>query len=76
MVQHPLYPDDLITAQREWDRTYRALADHPRDPSPLRRRLMRLTNTVLWHPHWGGGGGRGPGWVDLSRQARAPDGHR
>ncbi|MFF8842062.1 hypothetical protein ACF08N_04895 [Streptomyces sp. NPDC015127] len=47
------FPDDLVQAQREWIRTYVALAKAgPRDYTSLRRRLLRLSVRVWWHPYW------------------------
>ncbi|MFF9768456.1 hypothetical protein ACF1GT_17900 [Streptomyces sp. NPDC014636] len=45
-------PDDLARAQREWQATYRRLAAQPR--TALRRRLIRLSSQVLFHPYWQG----------------------
>ncbi|MFF8402585.1 hypothetical protein ACF1AB_36325 [Streptomyces sp. NPDC014846] len=47
-------PDDLAHAQEEWHATYRQLAVHPR--TALRRRLIRLSSQVLFHPYWQGRG--------------------
>jgi hypothetical protein len=50
----PTFPEDLIAAQRAWDRTYRALADPARcdRATALRRRLLDLSVRVWWHPYW------------------------
>ncbi|MFG2703164.1 hypothetical protein [Streptomyces sp. NPDC048386] len=50
----PAFPEDLIAAQCAWDRTYRALADPARrgTTTALRRRLLRLSVQVWWHPYW------------------------
>ncbi|MEV0123144.1 hypothetical protein AB0I16_16650 [Streptomyces sp. NPDC050703] len=42
-------PDDLIPLQREWTRTYRELAGRP-GHTALRRRLVRLTARLHFHP--------------------------
>lgn len=46
-------PDDLARALEEWHTTYRRLAAQPR--TGLRRRLIRLSAEVLFHPYWGSG---------------------
>lgn len=46
-------PDDLALALEEWHTTYRQLAAQPR--TVLRRRLIRLSAQVLFHPYWGSG---------------------
>ncbi|MEU6369334.1 hypothetical protein ABZ876_27215 [Streptomyces sp. NPDC046931] len=46
-------PDDLAQALEEWQATYRRLAARP--GTALRRRLLRLSTDVLFHPHWGSG---------------------
>ncbi|ANP51559.1 hypothetical protein J2Z21_009061 [Streptomyces griseochromogenes] len=46
-------PDDLTQALEEWHTTYRRLAAEPR--TALRRRLIRLSAQVLFHPYWDGG---------------------
>ncbi|MFF7419601.1 hypothetical protein [Streptomyces smyrnaeus] len=68
------YPRDLIAAQRKRNRVYEALAA-PRphhDPTQLRRSLLQLSSHLMWHPYWKGCG-RGPGLVELCRQARTED---
>ncbi|MEU1402575.1 hypothetical protein ABZ471_09430 [Streptomyces sp. NPDC005728] len=47
-------PDDLAQAQEEWHAAYRQLAACPR--TALRRRLIRLSSEVLFHPYWQGRG--------------------
>ncbi|MFF3195054.1 hypothetical protein [Streptomyces misionensis] len=44
--------DDLTRAREEWHSTYRQLAVCPR--LELRRRLIRLSVQVLFHPYWRG----------------------
>lgn len=48
------FPDDLVQTQAAWNATYAALATpHPRlDTATLRRRLLRLSVRLWWHPHW------------------------
>ena len=46
-------PSDLAQTLEEWHATYRRLAAQPR--SPLRRKLIRLSCKVLFHPHWENG---------------------
>ncbi|MEU3843636.1 hypothetical protein AB0E88_26790 [Streptomyces sp. NPDC028635] len=45
-------PDDLARAVDEWHATYRQLAAQQR--TVLRRRLVKLSGQVLFHPHWDG----------------------
>jgi hypothetical protein len=45
-------PEDLAHAQEEWHATYRQLAGHQR--TVLRRRLIRLSSQVMFHPYWQG----------------------
>ncbi|MFS4096618.1 hypothetical protein [Streptomyces sp. AF1A] len=47
-------PADLAHTQQEWQATYRQLAAAP--GTALRRRLIRLSSQVLFHPHWQGDG--------------------
>ncbi|MFF7178956.1 hypothetical protein [Streptomyces sp. NPDC008121] len=52
MRHHP-FPDDLVTAQRSWSATYEELARPGQDrPTPLRRRLLRLSAEICFHPYW------------------------
>lgn len=47
------FPPDLVQAQRDWNTTYRALAaPRPPDSTALRRRLLRLSVRLWWHPYW------------------------
>jgi hypothetical protein len=47
------FPDDLVRTQAAWNTTYQALAaPHPRDTAALRRRLLRLSVRLWWHPYW------------------------
>ncbi|WP_328535311.1 hypothetical protein [Streptomyces sp. NBC_00344] len=66
------FPDDLVAAQRDWIRTYEALAaPRPCDVTGLRRRLLRLSAQILTHPFWHVSGGRAADRVELHRVARA-----
>ncbi|MET9424615.1 hypothetical protein ABZY06_28420 [Streptomyces sp. NPDC006540] len=64
------FPDDLMQAQREWDRVYRALAaPRPYGTAELRRRLLRLSARIFTDPVWGTD--RPPtGWAELRHQVR------
>ncbi|MFF7331818.1 hypothetical protein [Streptomyces sp. NPDC008150] len=49
------FPDDLVRIQHAWNTTYRALAAHrPQEAATLRRRLLRLSVRLWWHPFWNG----------------------
>ncbi|MFG3013776.1 hypothetical protein ACGFZB_25715 [Streptomyces cinerochromogenes] len=46
------FPDDLVQTQAAWNATYDALAaPRPRDITALRRRLLRLSVRLWWHPY-------------------------
>ena len=47
------FPHDLVQTQHDWNTTYAALAA-PRPPhnTALRRRLLRLSVRLWWHPYW------------------------
>lgn len=48
------FPRDLLQAQHDWNTTYRALATpRPAHNTTLRRRLLRLSAQLWWHPYWG-----------------------
>ncbi|MGW2865592.1 hypothetical protein [Streptomyces sp. NPDC001205] len=67
------FPPDLVQAQREWLRTYEALARTP-FRTVLRRRLQLLSSRITHHPYWGNGTGRSPAArTELRRQARADE---
>jgi hypothetical protein len=70
----PRIPHDLVAAQREWHRTYAALAaPAPTDPTALRRRLLLLSTRIWWHPVWDAPdspASRGPGTAALRRRVR------
>ncbi|PZG96163.1 hypothetical protein C1I97_26435 [Streptomyces sp. NTH33] len=47
------FPDDLVQTQAAWNATYDALAaPRPSDTTALRRRLLRLSARLWWHPYW------------------------
>ncbi|GEB62099.1 hypothetical protein [Streptomyces gardneri] len=49
---HP-FPDDLVTAQRSWTAAYEELAQPGTTrTTTLRRRLLRLSTQVYFHPYW------------------------
>ncbi|MER6413489.1 hypothetical protein [Streptomyces humidus] len=45
------FPDDLVRAQQEWSAAYRQLAAGP-GRTESRRRLLRLSAAVFFHPYW------------------------
>lgn len=46
------FPDDLVHTQHAWNATYQALAAcRPADNTLLRRRLLRLSVHLYWHPY-------------------------
>ncbi|MFC9344049.1 hypothetical protein ACFT0G_36745 [Streptomyces sp. NPDC057020] len=52
-MRHDPFPDDLVTAQEAWTRTYEELArPRPAGVTDLRRRLIRLSVQVYFHPFW------------------------
>ncbi|MFD5977789.1 MULTISPECIES: hypothetical protein [Streptomyces] len=71
-------PDDLICAQQEWHDTYRALAvPRQRSTTGLRRRLLRLSVRIEWHPFWSTPAGRSPAArVELRRRTADIRGQR
>ncbi|MFJ8314033.1 MULTISPECIES: hypothetical protein [unclassified Streptomyces] len=65
------FPDDLLQAQREWHRTYAALAERPVHTTALRRRLQVLSRRIETHPFFDAmPGGAAAARVELRRQAR------
>ncbi len=47
------FPDDLVQTQAAWNATYEALAaPRPHGTATLRRRLLRLSALLWWHPYW------------------------
>ncbi|MER6122765.1 hypothetical protein ABT173_08760 [Streptomyces sp. NPDC001795] len=63
------FPDDLVQAQREWNSTYRRLAELP-GRTALRRRLYRLSTTVLFHSYWQERGRTPAAWAELRNLGR------
>ncbi|MFF8610992.1 hypothetical protein ACF06X_34370 [Streptomyces sp. NPDC015346] len=52
-MRHDPFPDDLVAAQRSWAATYEELARPGTTRSTvLRRRLIRLSGQVYFHPSW------------------------
>ncbi|WP_189105932.1 hypothetical protein [Streptomyces camponoticapitis] len=53
MDAHSL-PEDLVKARRAFTATYEALAAPcpGQDRAALRRRLLRLSVRIWWHPYW------------------------
>lgn len=70
------FPEDLLTAQRDWYAVYGLLADRTAtamQTTVLRRRLQRLSVRVSTHPHWATYAGRAPeARMALREQARHP----
>jgi hypothetical protein len=47
------FPDDLVQTQYAFNAAYEALAvSCARDTAFLRRRLLRLSVRLWWHPYW------------------------
>ncbi len=67
------YPHDLLQAQRDWYRTYNALAalPPPAGTTALRRRLLDLSSRIVWHGHWSAQPSPPAARVELRRLARA-----
>jgi hypothetical protein len=62
-----------MQVQRDWYRTYDALAALPPTvgATALRQRLLLLSSRVVWHPHWSTARSSPAARVELRRQARA-----
>ncbi|MFB7462623.1 hypothetical protein ACFCZ1_03765 [Streptomyces sp. NPDC056224] len=67
------FPDDLLTLQAAWIRTYSDLARLPSQAGStvLRRRLITLSCRIAAHPFWEAPGRSPAARVELRRQARA-----
>ncbi|WP_327328772.1 hypothetical protein OG735_41665 (plasmid) [Streptomyces sp. NBC_01210] len=67
------FPHNLVQAQRDFGATYEALAAPGRHGNTeLRRRLLRLSVRILWHPFWTAHPSGAPAArIELRRQARA-----
>lgn len=50
VMRHPI-PSDLARTQHEWTATYRVLAAR-QGGTALRRRLLRLSVALYYHPFW------------------------
>jgi hypothetical protein len=73
-MAHTSFPPDLIRAQRDWNRTYEALARRPLHTAALRRRLQELSVRLAAHPFWETEAGRSPAArVELRRRVRAEE---
>ncbi|MEU3370054.1 hypothetical protein ABZ734_06105 [Streptomyces sp. NPDC006660] len=67
------FPPDLVQTQRDWMRTYDALARTP-FRTVLRRRLQLLSCRIASHPYWTTGTGRSTAArTELRRQARSEE---
>ncbi|MET9365630.1 hypothetical protein ABZX93_32590 [Streptomyces sp. NPDC006632] len=67
------FSPDLIQTQREWTRTYEALARTP-FRTVLRRRLQLLSCRIASHPYWEAGTGRSAAArTELRHQARTAE---
>jgi len=66
-------PQDLLQAQKAWHRAYTELAAAPQGAhtTELRRRLLRLSVRIFWHPYWSSAEGSAR-HAELRRQARQP----
>ncbi|MGW2789784.1 hypothetical protein ACWC9H_07640 [Streptomyces sp. NPDC001251] len=65
------FPPDLVQTQREWTRTYEALARTP-FRTVLRRRLQLLSCRIATHPYWNAGRSAAAR-TELRRQARTEE---
>ncbi|MFD5897462.1 hypothetical protein [Streptomyces sp. NPDC060366] len=67
------FPEDLVRARRAFTATYEALAEPcpGQDRAALRRRLLRLSVRIWWHPHWTAGRSGPEDRARLRRLARA-----
>ncbi|MFJ3582801.1 hypothetical protein ACIPPS_11295 [Streptomyces sp. NPDC090127] len=52
-MRHHTFPDDLVAAQTAWAHAYAELA-RPGTvrTTVLRRRLIRLSARIVFHPYW------------------------
>ncbi|MFG3348636.1 hypothetical protein ACGF1Z_26695 [Streptomyces sp. NPDC048018] len=65
-MEHQPFPLDLVRTQTGWTATYAALAAASATGAStvvLRRRLMRLSTRLYWHPYWAATGAAG--WPEL-----------
>ncbi|MER5463021.1 hypothetical protein ABT010_20505 [Streptomyces sp. NPDC002668] len=71
-MAHTSFPSDLVQAQRDWNRAYAELAEGQGPYTELRRRLLRLSSALFWHPFWDTERGGSPAArVELRRQVRS-----
>ncbi|WP_030622368.1 hypothetical protein [Streptomyces sclerotialus] len=74
MARTTPFLQDLIEAQREWNRTYQALAARPTHTAALRHRLQLLSARIAGHPFWTATERRSAATrAELRRQARAAE---
>ncbi|MCT9093576.1 hypothetical protein N4G70_32610 [Streptomyces sp. ASQP_92] len=69
-----IFPPDLVETQRDWIRTYEALALAP-FRTVLRRRLHLLSCRIARHAYWSAGHSPAAR-TELRRQARAAERRR
>ncbi|MFJ6355013.1 hypothetical protein ACIQKB_36850 [Streptomyces sp. NPDC092046] len=70
MARRP-FPADLIRTQQAWTATYTALADAGTGSTTvLRRRLLRLSAALWWHPWWAASGDGPAARVELRELVR------
>ncbi|MER5880131.1 hypothetical protein ABT119_29945 [Streptomyces sp. NPDC001910] len=75
-MESATFPHDLAHLQAAWNSTYDALAA----PCPstantaLRRRLIRLSTRLWWHPYWSGPGRDPAARQELRARGRATEG--
>ncbi|MFE4424204.1 hypothetical protein [Streptomyces sp. NPDC056817] len=70
----PLQPQRGEQTQHAWNTTYDALAaPHRRDTTALRRRLLRLSVRLWWHPYWDTARSVPVARTELRQLARARD---
>lgn len=73
-MAHRTFPLELMQTQRDWNRTYQALARRPLETTALRRRLQELSSRLASHPYWHTQAGRSPAAkVELRRLVRSQE---
>ncbi|MET9373968.1 hypothetical protein ABZX98_07435 [Streptomyces sp. NPDC002992] len=76
-MEHQPFPLDLVRTQTAWTATYAALAaPGPGGTTVLRRRLLRLSTRLYWHPHWSALDAGPAGRVELRALVREGCGER
>lgn len=70
------FPLDLVQTQTAWSTTYRALAavGPGAGTTVLRRRLLRLSTRLWWHPYWTTAEAGPAARADLREHARGGSG--